>query len=153
MWPSFKSHWPCTWTVLLGSTLLCTPVHAVESIAIIVNENGPLTHISKAEVREIYLGEIRFVEGIRIIPIHGPEGPLKEGFLITVIGQPSKAYKLHWTRKVFQEGQSLPLVKVHPAEIIEWVKEQPGAIGYVPQELVDGQPGIRILYVFEMVNP
>jgi ABC-type phosphate transport system substrate-binding protein len=137
----------------LGSVLLCTPVHAVESIAIIVNNDGPLTHLSKAEVREIYLGEIRFVESIRIIPIHSPEGPLKEIFLSTVIGWPSKSYKLHWTKKVFQEGLRLPPVKAHPEEIIEWVKEQPGAIGYVPRELADGQSGVRILYVLEMVNP
>ena len=150
---NFRFHWPCTWAVLLGYILLCTPVHAVESIAIIVNENGPLTHISKAEVREIYLGETRFVEGIRIIPIQGPEGPLKESFLTIVIGQPSKAYKLHWTKKVFQEGISLPPVKGHPAEIIEWVKEQPGAIGYVPRKLLDGQSGVRTLFILEMVKP
>jgi ABC-type phosphate transport system substrate-binding protein len=125
----------------------------VESIAIIVNETGPLTHISKAEVREIYLGEIRFVEGTRIIPINGPEGPLKESFLYAVIGQSSKDYKLHWSKKVFQEGLSLPPVKVYPTETIEWVKQKPGAIGYVPRELLNGQSGVRILYVFEMVKP
>ena len=149
----FRFHWPCIGIVLLGCTLLCVPVQAAESIAIIVNEHGPLIHISKAEVREIYLGEIRFVEGTRIIPINGPEGPVKESFLYSVIGQSSKSYKLHWSKKVFQEGLSIPPLKTHSTEIIEWVKEQRGAIGYVPRELLNGQPGVRILYVLEMVKP
>ncbi len=115
---------------------------------VIVNETGPLTHISPTEVREIYLGEIKFVDGIRIVPVNSPEGPIKDSFLSRVVGKTSKAYKLHWIKKVFQEGLNIPSVKVNPHEIIEWISKEPGAIGYVPKNLVENAQNVRIIHIF-----
>jgi ABC-type phosphate transport system substrate-binding protein len=144
-----RIQWSQAWVSSLVYILLSTPVQSAEPIAIIVNENSPLTHISRTEVKEIYLGEIRFLEGMRITPVHLPEGPIKDSFLSSVIGRTSKAYKLHWTKKVFQEGLSIPPVKVDPGEIIEWVGKEPGAIGYAPKGLVENHPNVRIIHIFE----
>jgi len=141
------------YAIALWTTLLCPFDLFAEQIAIIVNQNGPLTHISKGDVREIYLGERRFVEGVRIVPIHCPEGPIKDSFLSSIIGQTSKAYKLHWTKKVFQEGLTLPEVKADPSEIVELVRKQQEAIGYVPRELVSEDQGVRIIDTIEVVKP
>jgi ABC-type phosphate transport system substrate-binding protein len=149
----FRNGWPGVCAVALWTILLCPLDLFAGEIAIIVNENGPLTHISKEDVREIYLGERRFVEGVRIVPIHCPEGPIKDNFLSSIIGRTSKAYKLHWVRKVFQEGLTLPEVKADPSEIIELVSKQEGAIGYVPRGLVSEDRGVRIIDIIEIVKP
>lgn len=124
-----------------------------EQIIIIVNANGPLVHISASDIRDIYMGEIKFVQGIRILPIHYPEGHVKDIFLSQVLGQSSKAYRLHWTKKVFQEGLTLPAIKSNPREIVELVETQPGAIGYVPRQWVNGHKGLRIVSSFEIIKP
>jgi len=148
----FMIQWLSACAMAIWSTVLCSPALSADEIAIIVNENGPLTHISRAEVRDIYLGEIRFVEGFRIVPLHCPEGPAKHSFLSTIIGLSSKAYKLHWAKKVFQEGLTLPPIKADPSDIVKWVKEQPGGIGYVPKELAEMDRGIRILDTIEIIE-
>ncbi len=144
----FGIQWLGAWAIVLGCTLFCTPAHSEEPIVVIVNETGPLTHISPTEVREIYLGEIKFVDGIRIVPVNSPEGPIKDSFLSRVVGKTSKAYKLHWIKKVFQEGLNIPSVKVNPHEIIEWISKEPGAIGYVPKNLVENAQNVRIIHIF-----
>jgi len=143
-----RIQWSQAWAWALVYILSSAPVQSAEPIAIIVNENSPLTHISRAEVKEIYLGEIRFLEGIRITPVHLPEGPIKDRFLSIAIGRTSKAYKLHWTKKVFQEGLSIPPVEVDPGEMIEWVGKEPGAKG-----LVENHPNVRIIHIFEGTVP
>jgi len=145
------------WVYAIVSLLYHLP-HAyalsqTEQIAIIVNANGPLIHILESDIRDIYLGEIRFVRGVRALPIHYPEGRVKDIFLSRMLGQSSKAYRLHWARKVFQEGLTLPVVKSNPREIVELVESRPGAIGYVPRRWVNGHEGIRIISSFEITNP
>ena len=144
----FRIQWTVAWAIALGCTVFCIPAHSEEPIVIIVNETGPLTHISPTDVREIYLGEIKFVDGIRIFPVNWPEGPIKNSFLSRIVGKNSKAYKLHWTKKVFQEGLNIPPVKVNPHEIIEWISREPGAIGYVPKTLLEDAPNVRIIHIF-----
>jgi ABC-type phosphate transport system substrate-binding protein len=122
---------------------------ASEPIAVIVNKQGPLNSISTITVREIYLGEIRFLRGTPIVPLHYPEGPVKERFLEEFIHHSPRAYKLHWTKKVFQEGLSLPLIQSSPSEIIDRIRKTPGGIGYVPMSHAAQVREIQILFSFD----
>ena len=115
----------------------------------VVNKDGPLSHLSKAEIRAIYLGEIRFVGGMPVRPIQYPEGPVKDVFLSNVIGLSAKDYKLYWVKKLFQEGLTPPLVKTDPAEILNAVREDPWGIGYLPKEIVNEASDIQIIYIIQ----
>ena len=120
-------------TTLVLGFLLCGTVNLrAEQIVVVVNKDGPLSHLSKGEIRGIYLGEIRFVGGMPVRPIQYPEGPEKDAFLSNVIGMSAKDYKLYWVKKLFQEGLTPPLVKSDPAEIMNAVREDPWGIGYLP---------------------
>ncbi len=114
-------------------------------IAVIVNETGPLTEISEADIREIYLGNIKFVKGMVVMPIHYKEGPVKDVFLSSIVGMDSKKYRLYWTKKVFQEGVSLPASQNSPSLIMLLVTKDAGAIGYVPISEMSGVKGIKII--------
>lgn len=116
-----------------------------EEIAVIVNEQGPLTQITETEIREIYLGNMKFAGGAALMPIHYKEGPVKDKFLSSVIGMDSKKYRLYWTKKVFQEGGSLPASQNSPQLIMLLVRKNAGAIGYIPASELDEVKGIKVI--------
>lgn len=126
--------------------LSASMVHALD-IAVVVNASGPLVNATKADVIDIYLGEKRFWNGVKIIPVLYPEGSVKEGFLMETVGMTPKGYKLHWTRKVFQEGLSIPKTYDQPADIVKTVLSEKGGIGFLPMDMMKDLTGIKVIMV------
>lgn len=118
------------------------PAHAGDFV-IIVNPDGPLKNADASDIKEIYLGEKRFVDSVKLVPINHVEGQMKNAFLKNVVGMDSKAYRLYWIKKVFQEGISIPPSMGNVSAIIDMVKTEKGAVAYVPEGAVDDkQAGI-----------
>jgi len=137
-------------SLLVLICLLCSSVNLhAEQVAVIVNKDGPLSHLSKTEIRGIYLGEIRFVGGMPVRPIQYPEGQVKDAFLLNIIGMSAKDYKLYWVKKLFQEGLTPPLVKTEPTEIMNAVREDPWGIGYLPKDFTNEASDIQIIYIIQ----
>lgn len=126
-------------------------LHA-QPIAVIVAKNSVMSHLSKAEIRGIYLGEIRFRGGMPIRPLQYPEGSVKDSFLSGVVGLSSKDYKLYWVKKIFQDGLTSPPVKADPFEIIDLISRDQWGIGYVPKEMADEMEKVSIIYSAESVQ-
>ncbi|HAG49858.1 MAG: hypothetical protein A2X87_07665 [Deltaproteobacteria bacterium GWC2_42_51] len=114
-------------------------------IAVIVNESGPLTQISEADIREIYLGNIRFIKGVAVTPLHYREGSIKDTFLSSIIDMNSREYRVYWTKKIFQEGGSIPVSQNSFGMIILTVKKDMAVIGYVPISELKETEGIKII--------
>jgi ABC-type phosphate transport system substrate-binding protein len=131
-----------TAVLLFGSSLSAR----AESIAVIVNADGPLVGLTRDDVRALYLGDRQFVGTTRASVIHLPEGPVKDAFLRNVTGIGLKDYRLHWVRKVFQEGLSLPRVVGSPSAVVADVQSHPADIGYVSERAAEGVHGIVTLF-------
>ncbi|MFZ5877519.1 MAG: hypothetical protein ACOYXU_14115 [Nitrospirota bacterium] len=132
----------------LTAVLLCGSSAAAraESIAVIVNADGPLVGLTREDVRALYLGDRQFVAAERVAVFHLPEGPIKDALLREVTGKGLKEYRLHWVRKVFQEGLSLPRVLGGPSAVVADVRTHPVGIGYVPERAVEGAQGVVTLF-------
>jgi hypothetical protein len=124
-----------------------------ESVAVIVSKDSALLHLSKPDVRGIYLGEIRFIGGMPVKPLQYPEGNVKDIFLNGLVGMTSKDYKLYWVKKLFQEGLMPPTVRNDPYEIMDIVRQDHWGIGYVPKEMVDKLNEVIILYTIQGGRP
>ncbi|MFZ3072737.1 MAG: hypothetical protein WA162_05815 [Thermodesulfobacteriota bacterium] len=124
--------------VLILLLLLAAPAYAKDFV-IIVNSDGPLKNSGISDIKEIYLGEKRFSDSVKLVPINYVEGRLKNAFLKEVVGVDSKAYRLYWIKKVFQEGISIPPSMGSVSAIIEMVKTEKGAVAYVPEGSVDAK--------------
>jgi hypothetical protein len=140
-------------TVLFAGCLFLRPagLHA-QSIAVVVAKNSVMSNLSKAEIRGIYLGEIRFMGGMPIRPLQFPEGSVKDAFLSGVVGLSSKDYKLYWVKKIFQDGLTPPAVKADPFEIIDLISRDQWGIAYVPKELADEMGEVKIIYSTESIR-
>ena len=128
--------------------LSISQAHAAE-IAVIVNASGPLVSAAERDIADIYLGEKRFQDGIKIAPLLYPEGAVKESFLREMVRMTPKEYKLYWTKKIFQEGTPLPKTPAGIPDIINTVKETEGAIGFLPRDMLKDLSGIKVIKVIK----
>lgn len=115
-------------------------------VLVIANAKGPLTTISEREIKAIFLGEKRFAGDIQILPIVlEKDAAIRDQFLSAIMQMSIKEYRIHWTKKVFQDGIHPPASKDSTREVIDAVKQQPGAIGYINREVFGNEPEIRIV--------
>ena len=131
---------------IISIFLLISQAHAGE-IAVIVNASGPLVNVSEADIADIYLGEKRFQDGIKIAPLLYPEGIVKEVFLREAVRMTQKEYKLYWTKKIFQAGIPIPKRSASPADIVKIVREDKCGIGFLPKEELKDLSGLKVIMI------
>ena len=99
---------------------------AAAEIVVISNSGVKLT---AADVRDVYLGEKQFADSIKLVPVDNHA--LQVDFLAKAVRMEAGRYNTAWTKKAFRDGVNAPAVKASDAEVIEFVKRTPGAVGYV----------------------
>lgn len=114
-----------------------------EEVVIIVNSKGPLVNMSHGEIKGIYLGEKRFEAGVRIIPVELKDS--KDRFLTSFMNTTSKDYRILWTKKIFQDGIQPPASMTSAEEVVEIVRRESGAIGYINKKDLKDDSGIKII--------
>ena len=107
-------------------SLLLTQAAYAGDLVIIANS---ATNVSASDVRDIYLGEKQFAGSTKLVPVDN--AALQEGFLSKLMQMTNAKYSGIWTKKAFRDGLTAPAMKSGDAEVIEFVKRTPGAVGYV----------------------
>ena len=131
---------------ILAVLFLSSYIQAGEGkIAIIVNANSPLgNNISMDKVRDIYTGKIKFEGKTKIQPANQKDKGLFDEYLGKFVGMDANAYKNHWVKKVFAEGGAPPLIIGSSKDVIKYVSENDGGIGYVWEgDLTGNEGGIK----------
>jgi hypothetical protein len=106
--------------VTLGSTAYAADLY-------VISNSG--TTVSAADVREIFLGEKQIAGSLKLIPVDNAAA--QDQFLSKVMKMEAAKYTASWTKKSFRDGVSPPPVKGSDAETLEFVKQTPGAVGYL----------------------
>jgi hypothetical protein len=94
---------------------------------IYVVANDPL--LTAADIREIYLGEKEFSGGVRLTPVDNLL--VQDAFLARVLSMNEQRYNSLWVRKSFRDGLNPPSVKASDAEVVFFVRQTRGAVGYL----------------------
>lgn len=119
-----------------------------QSLAIIVNQSNPVENFSLPELRKIFLGErSHWPNGRRItVVMMDPAQPERKVILREIYGMNEKDLNNHFIQGVFT-GVVLvsPKTLGTPAEVLKFVFNVPGAIGYVRASEVDSS--VKILRV------
>ena len=89
----------------------------------------PSVTLSAAEIKDVFLGEKQLAGATKLVPVDN--NSLQEAFLGKIVHMDPAKYSGHWTKKSFRDGLTAPAVKGSDAEVIEFVKRTPGAVGYV----------------------
>jgi ABC-type phosphate transport system substrate-binding protein len=91
------------------------------------------------DLKEIFLGELQFAGGQRVVPVDN--AALQAEFLERVLRMSSARYAAWWTKKAFRDGVNPPPLRGGDTQVLAFVKETPGAIGYV----MAAAPGVHVI--------
>lgn len=89
----------------------------------------PSVSLSADDIHDVYVGDKQFAGSQKLVLVENSS--VQEDFLGMVIKIETKRYNTLWIKKSFRDGLAIPAVKGSDAEVIAFVKNNPGAIGYV----------------------
>jgi ABC-type phosphate transport system substrate-binding protein len=113
---------------------LALSVHAAaaQEFKLVVNEANS-TAITKQLASNIFMGAVKtWPGGVEAVPVDLPEkSAVRQAFSSAIIGRDVKAVSSHWLQEVFSGRSVRPAQRDGDAGVMEWVKANPGGIGYV----------------------
>lgn len=119
------------WVLLL---LACFVGSAIADILVIANRSVPAASLSKDDVKRIYLGSMsRWEDGSRVNFVVLKDDTM-DAFLSAYVGTSSSQFAQHWKRQVFTGKGQMPPMYDKSSDVVKFVANTPGAIGFVPEE-------------------
>jgi len=115
-------------------------------VAVIANKNISENSLSNSEIKEISLGKI--VKWPDNTPVHFVtlEGDIHREFLKTYIKRSTSQYKNHWRKMIFTGKGCKPKSFKTEAELVRYVSQTDGAIGYISRRT--GAKNVKVLEVY-----
>lgn len=102
----------------------------------------PTVSLSADEIRDVFLGEKQFAGKLKLVPVDNTA--IQPEFLSAVLQTDAQKYSARWMKKTFREGLAPPARKGSDAEVVEFVRSTPGAVGYVSRPA----GGVKVLEKF-----
>jgi ABC-type phosphate transport system substrate-binding protein len=149
-----KRHQKFALTVfMLGSLCLALPgTPAPESraadIAVVVHPDTPVSNLSLAEVRKVFLGDRQYwtTNTPVVLLIRAPVARERNVVLKTIYQMSEAQFKQYWIAKIFRaESATAPKVVYSNDVANELVTAIPGAIAFI--EARDVKPGAKVVRV------
>ena len=117
---------------------------ALAAGGVVVIGDARLTRLDVPTLEKVYTGKVIEVDGIPVTAINANSGSaVRNRFLQVYLNQDEDKYTAYWTvRRYIGKGAS-PLELSSSAEVNNFVKSTPGAIGYIDE--ADVPPGVNVL--------
>lgn len=148
--------WDRGWlAALLLSWILASTLPAQARTAVIVNSKNPVASLTTAELKRIYLGDLRrwdavsgAKEPVELVDYKGERERVAEFYQATT-GMSVIRLRTQWIGMVFRgEMPQLPASVKTEEEMIAHVAAHPGAIGFVDSAFLDRLPAqVKVLKV------
>ena len=116
-----------------------------DDVVAVVSAKSPVASLSAAQVADIFLGKAsRFPDGSPALPIDLQEdSPARERFYAQFTGKSPAQVKAHWSKIIFTGRGQPPMQAASGVQARKMIADNPNAIGYIDQSLVDGS--VRVL--------
>lgn len=118
---------------LISVLLLASTVHAADgNVVIIANKSVPGSSITSATLKLIYLGKKNtWSDGSAVVPVALQSGNTHESFLNAFIEKTASQYSSFWKQAIFTGEGTPPRAFAVSSELVSYVANTPGAVGYV----------------------
>src|SRR5262245_57677122 len=126
-------------TMLGRATILAMALTGPAGAADLYLISHPGVTLTAPEVREVFLGEKQFAGPVKLVPVDNAAA--QDAFLAAVLKMSSAKYGTAWVKKSFRDALNPPAKKATDAEVVDFVKRTPGAVGYV----TGGAAGVNII--------
>jgi len=106
---------------------------AAADYVVIVHSSNPVSSLSKSEASRLFLrSSTAWPGGEHVKPVDlSKSSPVRVSFTREVLGRSMGAIDQYWTQSVFSGRAVPPPEKRSDSDIVSYVRENPGAIGYV----------------------
>jgi ABC-type phosphate transport system substrate-binding protein len=100
-------------------------------IFVLANKDVPDKALERESIERIYLGKkSQWSDGTRIVPVVLKSGATHTAFVKKFLDRDASQFSTYWKQAVFTGRGMPPKAFETEAELIEFVSETPGAIGY-----------------------
>jgi ABC-type phosphate transport system substrate-binding protein len=138
-------------TLLMGMILVMGPPLAAQdsSFKVIVNSDNPVTEMAKKEVSNAFLKKTsKWGNGVAILPVDlVSSSDTREAFSQDIHERKVSAVKAYWQKQIFSGRKIPPAEKKSNREILLFVQENPGAIGYISSSTATGGYRVKTIEV------
>jgi len=120
---------------LLGVAALAASAHAQGGFRVIVNPANPVTSLRETQLSRLFLKKtVSWPGGLPVAAVDQErKSSVRRAFSRAVHAKDPDAIVSHWQTMVFSGRDTPPPVKASDASVIEFVRSNPGAIGYVSE--------------------
>lgn len=119
--------------VALCAFVLPLPAAAESPYEVVVNSANPTASISSERLAGVFLKDVpNWADGQPAVPVdQSAVATAREAFSQDVFGQSSIVIQSYWTHEMRAGRKSPPPVMKSDQEVLTFVAENPGAVGYV----------------------
>ena len=114
-------------------------------VKIIVNSSVSAESISASDLKNIFLATSTGLGGSHVEPVLEKGGPAHEAFLREYLGKTDAALQTYYRSLVFTGKGSMPKMLAGDNEVVAYVAQTKGAIGYVSSGA--STAGVKVLPV------
>jgi ABC-type phosphate transport system substrate-binding protein len=117
--------------LLIAALLPATAVAA--DYVVVVHPSNPVSSLTRTDASRLFLrSSTIWANGEHVKPVDlGKSSPVRAAFTKEILGRSMGAIDQYWTQSVFSGRAVPPPEKRTDAEVVAYVHENPGAIGYV----------------------
>jgi len=131
-------------------TLACVAVAQTKSndVAVVTNPSTPVSELSLAEVRKIFLGERQYWNSSMpvVVLVRAPVAREREVVLKTIYQMNENQFKQYWVAKIFRsEAVSAPKIVYSSDMTMQLLTVIPGSIAFMQAK--DVGSGVKVLKV------
>ena len=127
-----------------------TATAAAADLAIVVNANTPVSKLTFAELRQVFLGDKQYwPQNIPVVLlIRAPTSVERDAVLNTIYQMQEAQFKQYWIAKIFKADLTSPPKIVYSNEAaVSVVASIPGAIAFIPASDLKLDPKIKVIRI------
>lgn len=121
-----------TGLLFLLQSAVFAPFSRAGDILIIANKDVPVSSLSNNEIKRIFLGQKVRWDDNRIITFVILKTEAHKDFLSRYIGNTPAQYRNYWKKMVFTGKSKSPKSFKKEDELIDYIANTSGAVGYIP---------------------
>lgn len=137
--------WTAAFLVLAGPGKATAQTAA--TFQIIAHPGIPVEALSRKEISDLFLKKAeQWRDGTGVVPVDQvPTAQVREAFSREIHGRSAAQIRNYWQQQLFAGRAVPPVEKLTDAEVVAFVRQTPGAIGYVAR----GTPvaGVKVIRV------
>jgi ABC-type phosphate transport system substrate-binding protein len=134
--------------VAIAMMCLAGPAAAQQGrFVVVVNQANPVSSLTRVEVSNLFLRKAtRWADGGAVHPVDLPtSSPVRAAFSRDIHGRTVASISAYWQQQIFSGRDVPPSERASEAEVVAYVRNDPGAIGYVAAG--PPQPGLKVIEV------